>query len=113
MRRLRLAAALATSLVLLGACGSQAGSSANTSPPAEAASSAGSNSTAAAAVGSPATDASPAPGASPAPAAAAGPSAADALPKVMVRNVADDQFVTMADFVTAGTPVLVWFWAPH
>ena len=35
------------------------------------------------------------------------------LPAVTVWDVGEKQWVQLADFLPADTPVLVWFWAPH
>ncbi|MCB1001097.1 MAG: hypothetical protein KDB40_17510 [Acidimicrobiales bacterium] len=35
------------------------------------------------------------------------------LPAVTVWDVGEQQWVQLADFLPADTPVLVWFWAPH
>jgi hypothetical protein len=36
-----------------------------------------------------------------------------ALPPVTVWDVGAKQWVQLANFLPAETPVLVWFWAPH
>ena len=100
-RTARLATALATTVVLLGACGSVSDSSSAPAAPRVTAAPAGD------------VPAATAPTAASGAPVAPGPSAADALPNTLVHNVADDQFVTMSDFVVPGMPVLVWFWAPH
>jgi hypothetical protein len=43
----------------------------------------------------------------------ADPASTAFLPPVTVWDVGDKQWVQLANFLPADTPVLVWFWAPH